>query len=149
MIPPQQRNKCKGVARRQVSKGSIPVPWVGPKSTLSKIASESNFHSGEKEDAKVHNKGEEETAIRSSKDVDNSESEKWHDASLWSVGSTALGRGLQMTHGRPGYQVFISNHLSRRGVRRVSVMGIRNLFFPEVSTRYQPTQPCSHEFVGA
>ena len=65
-------------------------------------------------DAKVDDRGEEETAVRPSKDVDNSGSEKWHDASLWSVGSTALGRGLQMTPGRPGYQVFISYHLSRR-----------------------------------
>ena len=51
----------------------------------------------------MKNKGKEETAIRSSKDVDNSQSEKWHDASLWSVGSSALGRDLQMTPGRPRY----------------------------------------------
>ena len=36
------------VARRQISKRSVSVPCVGPKSTLSKIASERNCHSGEK-----------------------------------------------------------------------------------------------------
>ena len=73
---------------------------VAPKSTLSKIASKRNFHSGDKGMPRLTTKAKE-TAIRSSKDVDNSESEKWHDASRWSVGSTALGRGLQMTRGRP------------------------------------------------
>ena len=68
------------VARRQVSKGSISVSWVEPKSTWSKIASERNFHSGEKGMPRIRKKDEEETAFRSSKVVDNSESEKWHDA---------------------------------------------------------------------
>ena len=50
------------------------------KAPCPEIASERNFHSGEKEMPRLRKKVKEETAFRSSKDVDNSESEKWHDA---------------------------------------------------------------------
>ena len=136
--------KMQGVARRQASKGSISLTRVVPKSTWSKIASKQNFHSGEKGTPRLRTKGKEETAFRSSKDVDSNESEKWLDACIWSVGWTALGRGLQMTPGRPRYGLpsfHLVSSLEER-CQKSLCDGSQKLVFPE-------PQPCLHEFVGA
>ena len=124
MIKPQQRTNAGWSREDKCPKDPFPSHGCGRKSTWSKIASKQNFHSLEKVMPRLRKKSKKKrlsaqakmlttVSLRSGTTCESGPSDRLH----WLDGPDTT------------CQVFISHHLWRRGVRRVSVMGDSELVF--------------------